>query len=276
MKKRFEKALCLISALLIMSLILWYFNNRTIRIETQTIYSDKVVSDVRIAVISDLHGAEFGRDNAVLRGKIEKLSPDMILVLGDMYSRGHEDDAEKIIELLEDMSKTAEVFVITGEHDNGEEYRRMLTESDKIHYLRYSNFETEVNGNRVCVYGIDNVYISDTFDLNREFSPPDGDKLNLLMAHIPSLKYDSFGADVVFSGDTHGGVVRLPYIGPLFYDGYFFPKLTLKEVILDKGLFDTGSSQLYVTSGLGNYPIEARLFNRPEICLITIEKESSK
>lgn len=275
MQKKSKKALCLILCALILIVSLWYFNNRTIRIENQTICSAKVDGDVRIAVISDLHGAEFGRDNAVLRDKIEKLSPDMILVLGDMYSRGHEDEAEKVIKLLEELAKTAEVFVITGEHDNGEEYRRMLADSDKIHYLRYSNFETEVNGNKVCVYGIDNVYLSDTFDLNREFPPPDGDKLNILMAHIPSLKYDSFGADVIFSGDTHGGIVRLPFIGPLLYDGYFFPKLTLKEIILDKGLFDTGRSQLFVTSGLGNYPLEARLFNRPEICLITIKKESS-
>ncbi|MBP9988496.1 MAG: metallophosphoesterase, partial [Ruminococcus sp.] len=97
---------------------------------------------------------------------------------------------------------------------------------------------------------------------------------NILLAHIPHYQsFKSFNSDLIFCGDTHGGMIRLPKIGAVYYDGMFFPKQYTNELITDKGLFEFENTKLFVTSGLGGYPVLFRLNNRPEICSITLKGE---
>ncbi|MGN1480314.1 MAG: metallophosphoesterase, partial [Porcipelethomonas sp.] len=98
---------------------------------------------------------------------------------------------------------------------------------------------------------------------------------NILLAHIPMYKeYENFGADLTLCGDTHGGVIQVPFIGPAYYNGKILPELSEnKEHVYDKGLFRYSGGYLFITSGIGNYPVPARFNNRPEICEITISPE---
>lgn len=82
--------------------------------------------------------------------------------------------------------------------------------------------------------------------------------------------YENWGADLILSGDTHGGMVRLPFLGPLQYNGIWFPKLTSSQPVYDKGLYEMDGHALYVSSGLGNYPFPIRLFNRPQVSVLTL------
>ena len=87
--------------------------------------------------------------------------------------------------------------------------------------------------------------------------------------------YEHFGADLTLCGDTHGEVVRLPLIGPLYVNGWIFPKITSPDnPLYDKGLFPYENGNMYITSGIGNYPFPARFCNRPEIVSITILPET--
>ena len=67
----------------------WWSN-----ITLQTAYFDPAFSDLpagfdgcRIAVLSDLHGAEFGEDNAALFDAVAAERPDYIFYLGDLEDR---------------------------------------------------------------------------------------------------------------------------------------------------------------------------------------------
>lgn len=268
-----KKAAVLFLAFLILTGI-WAFNNFSLKFTAQTVNTDKLTGELRVSLISDLHGYSFGKNNSKITKGIKKESPDLIFVLGDMYSGRKNDDIPKSLQLITELSKIAPVCVVTGEHDADDEYKNKLMNIENVHLMNYRNKTFAVRGNKINVYGIDNVYFSPTFDLANEFELLDKNSFNLLLSHIPSIaSYGEFGFDCVFCGDTHGGMIRLPYLGGFYYNGYLLPKLTYSGTITDKGLYKFEKTDLFVTSGLGSYPLPARFNNRPEIYTITFKGE---
>lgn len=53
-------------------LIIWYFNTFTIKTNYEIIESEKIVDEITIIQISDLHGSSFGRNNKELIKKNRK------------------------------------------------------------------------------------------------------------------------------------------------------------------------------------------------------------
>ncbi|HCT16609.1 MAG TPA: hypothetical protein DIW36_04280 [Ruminococcaceae bacterium] len=264
----------LVSLLLIIALIasLWYFNNYSLKLTEQTIYSDKVENDVKIALISDLHGDKFGKNNRKITELVRAQSPDLIFVLGDMYTQNHTEQIDIAVSLITELSQIADTYVITGDHDTDQVYKDKISVLANVHLMNYKSADLKINGTNITVYGIDNVYYSPTFDLHNEFDEPDRNRLNILLAHIPETEhFEDFGVDLIFSGDTHGGMVSLPLLGPIYYNGFVLPKLTYSGRMTDKGLYSFEDKQIFVTSGLGNYPVPLRFLNRPEVCLITLK-----
>ena len=91
----------------------------------------------------------------------------------------------------------------------------------------------------------------------------------MLLAHRNdhfASRYSLLGADLVLSGHGHGGIIRLPFTdGLLSTDRTFFPSYTA-------GLYEENGSCLFVTRGLGNSGPTFRLFNRPEVAVLTLHK----
>ena len=101
-------------------------------------------------------------------------------------------------------------------------------EKNGIDVLDQESKTIKIKDSEVTFYGISNAYFSPTFDLNNEFDI-DRKKFNVLLAHIPMYSdYEKFGADLTLCGDTHGGVIQVPFLGPAYYNGKILPEL-LKE-----------------------------------------------
>ncbi len=263
------------SAVLAFTLIfVWYFGNFTLKTTVEDLTCDKAGEKIKIVLLSDLHSYSFGKDNSKLFKEIEEMEPDLIFTLGDLYSRNQTDKIPDTMNFLNRLSEIAEVYTVTGDHDDDDCYKEELRKNKNIKFLDYAYDDIEIKGNSIRIYGIDNVYFSSTFDLHNEFADLDKTKINILLSHIPSIEhYGDFGFDFIFCGDTHGGAVRLPWLGGLYFNGYILPKITYNGKITDKGLYNYENISLFVTSGLGNYPIPLRFNNRPEICLIKIKGE---
>lgn len=93
---------------------------------------------------------------------------------------------------------------------------------------------------------------------------PDRREFNILLSHNPSYfsAYSQWGADLVLAGHTHGGIVRVPFKGGLISpEGELFPQY-------DAGRFTLNGTTMIINRGLGNYTINLRIFNRPELTLI--------
>ena len=133
----------------------------------------------------------------------------------------------------------------------------------------------ERNGDTVVLAGIDdpNGYADQKTpeQLAAEVYAQWGDPFWVLLAHRNdrfASQYSLLGADLVVSGHAHGGIIRLPFTdGLISHDFQLFPSYTA-------GLYRENGSDLFVTRGLGNSGPSFRLFNRPEVAILTLHKES--
>ena len=131
----------------------------------------------------------------------------------------------------------------------------------------------ERNGDRIVLCGIEDP------NGNRDQKSPEamaaevreiyGDAFWLLLAHrndrFPT-EYAALGADLTLSGHAHGGLIRLPFTdGLIGSNRTWFPSWTA-------GLYEKDGSALFVTRGLGNSGRTFRLFNRPEIAVLTLRR----
>lgn len=270
-KIKLIKRICIITIPIL--LIVWIFNNFTLKIVETDLTSDKTNDEIKIALISDVH-LSFYTDVDKIIEAIKQAEPDLIFVLGDMYSRGQTQKIDDVCQIMQDLAQICDVYTVVGDHDHDDEYKDALRKLKNVFLLDYEFRDIEVKGNKLRVYGINNSYFGNNFDLSREFETPPEDRLNILLSHIPSMQhYGDFGFDYIFCGDTHGGMIRLPFLGGVYYNGYILPKITYNGEITDKGLYEYENTSLYVTSGVGHYPLPLRFGCRPEICLIKIKGE---
>ncbi|MEG0833321.1 MAG: metallophosphoesterase [Oscillospiraceae bacterium] len=262
--------LVIVLSVLLVGAAFWIFETFTLTVTRVNVKSAKVKNSVTVVQITDLHGSSFGKENARLIKLIEQQKPDLIAATGDMFSFDDREGMNVAAELLIALAKNNTVFYVNGEHDNSAEFSAMLMQGG-VRVLEYDTEDVTVGETKLRIYGIDNVYYTRTFDLLNAFDDPVADAYNILLAHIPYFDaFMSFGTDLSLCGDTHGGQVRLPLIGAVRCDGVWFPSLR-NEPFYDKGLFQKDDKLMFISSGLGNYPLAIRLMNRPEIAVITIE-----
>ena len=92
----------------------------------------------------------------------------------------------------------------------------------------------------------------------------------MLLAHRNNYfekQYSSLGADLVISGHGHGGLIRLPFTdGLISVERTLFPSYT-------SGFYQFNGRDVFVSRGLGNSGPSFRLFNRPQLVTLTLEKE---
>ena len=255
------------------ALVWWGVGTFTFTVHRVAVSDDKIKSPVTIVQISDLHGASFGKDNEALIRAIRAENPDLICVTGDMYTAGSERGRNTAFHLLTQLAQEYPVYSVNGEHDANDAYMEQLRENG-VHVLDYETDRLVIGETVLRVYGISNQYYSSTFDLANEFEL-DPEAFDLLLAHIPNFtKFARFGMDLTLCGDTHGGQVRLPGLGGLYNDGYWFPEINpaaAEEAAYVKGLYEKGDARMFISSGLGNYPIPLRFLNRPEIAVLTLQ-----
>lgn len=262
-----------INIVLVLALIVfvWWFNTYTLKTETVEISDSRIRNEITIVQISDLHGYEFGRDNQSLIDGIKEQKPDLIFATGDMFSNGSEDGQEIALKLLSALTDVAPVYYVNGEHDNLDEFDLSL-EKAGVNVLDYEDEVVNIGETRLHLYGINNVYYTDSFDLANEYTL-DESEYNILLAHIPNFsKFASFGMDLSLCGDTHGGQVRLPFVGAVYSSKGWFPE---KNGEYMDGLYELDGKKLFISSGLGSNPIPLRFWNRPEISVIKLVPEQN-
>lgn len=96
----------------------------------------------------------------------------------------------------------------------------------------------------------------------------DGRDLNLVLSHTPDNIYRlaEQGASLVFAGHTHGGQIRLPWLGAAVVPSRF-------GRLFDQGHFKVEGADLFVSAGVGADAPSVRLYCQPEILVIDIDRE---
>lgn len=251
-----------------------YFETNFPKINFINIKSNKITSgeSVRILQISDVHNKKFpGKNRSVLK-KIEKIKPDVIVITGDLID-GKTENFEYIYSFVEQLVKiNKNIYFVSGNHEwRNKNMKRFIDGIGERNLIVLNNknttFVKEKNNINIC--GIDDPY-SEHEEIDKAFKNIDKDNFTVLLSHSPDIiiKGKNVPADLILCGHTHGGQVRLPFIGAIVAPGQeLFPKY-------DKGAFRVFEDTIvYIDSGLGTSVWPIRFFNRSQMSLITVEAE---
>lgn len=276
-KRRSLRTLCVLAILALLAALFVRWDNTALQVTCfEPVFSGlpEGFDGCRAVVLSDLHGGEFGPGNEDLFAAVAEAAPDYIFYLGDLedlYRGPREGYAE---EAAGGLSAIAPLYYVTGNHEWAIGHVPELKERLEAHGARVLSNEfvtLERNGDTVVLAGIDdpNGYADQKTpeQVAAEVYAAHGDPFWMLLAHRNNQfaeRYSLLGADLVLSGHGHGGIIRLPFTdGLLSTDRTLFPSYTA-------GLYEENGSALFVTRGLGNSGPTFRLFNRPEVAVVTL------
>ena len=230
----------------------------------------------RIVVLSDLHGGSFGDGNADLFAAVAAEQPEYIFYLGDLQDKYRGPAAGYPAAVADGLSAIAPTYYVTGNHEwaigDVPELKKTLS-AHGVTVLSNQFLTLERNGDAIVLAGIDdpNGYADQKTpeELAAELYAAWGDPFWILLAHRNSRfasQYSLLGADLVCSGHGHGGIIRLPGTdGLLSTERTLFPSYTA-------GLYEENGSVLFATRGLGNSGPSFRVFNRPEVAVVTLHR----
>jgi predicted MPP superfamily phosphohydrolase len=235
----------------------------------------------RVVQLSDIHLEEYTEaaflDYVVWR--INQLRPDVIFLTGDYVSNGPWSwnfslkmawECARILDKLH----CRERYAVLGNHDVivGPALVMEALRSHGMTVLDNAHTAVERDGGRIWLAGVDDPVAGDP---NPEKAIPvsiRGQILEpvVLLCHAPDYADELLGTSagqavsLMLSGHTHGGQVRMPFVGPIT-----LPPGGKKYV---EGLFHLEQMQLYVNRGIGTVGLPFRFDCPPEITVLTFRQ----
>ena len=108
---------CMGVAIILCLIISVWDCNRFITVEYE-IESDKVTKPCKFVLLSDLHNKSYGKDHERLIDKIDSISPDMVLVAGDMLTAERGQDSDVALSLMRQLSSRYKIYYGMGNHEH--------------------------------------------------------------------------------------------------------------------------------------------------------------
>jgi predicted MPP superfamily phosphohydrolase len=248
---------------------------------------------VRVLQIGDIHLAPWQKNKMRFLRSLGQAQIDLVVNTGD--NLGHKAAIKPVLDALSPLLAKPGVFV----HGSNDYYapvarnplnyifhsskkpnsERLATEEltagfENAGWINLNNRSAQlhVNENPIRFIGIDDYHIG-LADFE-SLSP--SNQFTIALTHAPYLeaieKLTALGSSLIFAGHTHGGQVRLPFVGALTTNSDLPTKFARGTSGWE---FQGKQSILSVVAGLGNSIFApVRFFCRPEVRLITLEPTS--
>jgi predicted MPP superfamily phosphohydrolase len=241
-------------------------------------HSSKVEHPLRILHISDIQSGGIGRYEEGAFRRMKDLRPDIIIFTGDLLQplkpRTFESEVPKIAALFRGLQPPLGIYGVHGDSD-GLVRRLPVSALGGLRMIRNQEVSIPWGGTRISLFGLTRRASHDPEEaasLIRKWldrvGPTD---LTLLLGHSPDFAAAArnFAIDLCLAGHTHGGQIRLPWIGPLVTSTRYIPRSwTL-------GYREIGKTRLNVSGGIGCEHARGlpciRVYCPPEMTLIVVE-----
>lgn len=229
------------------------------------------LNDLKIAHLSDLHMKKKESVHEKIIAELTKTNPDIIVITG--YFVEKPENIELCIEFVKRLKAKYGVWAVMGnwEHWMGDPKRFIkCLKKTGINLLINENRKIKIGDTFLYIAGVDDPFSrKDNLPLALEGIPLNSEKIfTILLAHSPDIFELAKQHNILLTlvGHTHGGQVRLPFIGPLY-------SLTPNMGKYSMGLFKENNSQMYVNPGIGVSKIPFRFFCPPELTIIKLQKQ---
>ncbi|MBW2689260.1 MAG: metallophosphoesterase [Deltaproteobacteria bacterium] len=244
---------------------LW-FEPQALQLERLPLLTSLPGGKVRLLQISDLHLSSFNNYFEKVARKVVSLQPDLIVLTGDYLEE--ERNIRGVLSFLKKLKAKHGIYAVQG---NWEYWSRLEGENLRRHFagagvklLINERADLEINGRAISIFGLD--YPSSIDHLHRLQKEVDPQRFNLLLSHVPAFAHEQLNEHVnlILSGHTHGGQVRLPFLPP-----FYLPRYSGRFV---SGFYQVSQHRipLYVSRGIGTSVLPLRFLCRPEIGLFEL------
>lgn len=215
-------------------------------------------SGFRIAHLTDLHVRRFGRREAEIAETVSRAQPHLIVCTGD-YIR-HPDAMPECGKLLQRLKAPHGVFASLGNWEHECFLPVLQTKRDfeswGVRLLVNESQTIEVGGASIAIVGLDDPTDGHP-NMQRALRGLSPDTVKIMLCHSPSIANSAWEhrIDLILSGHTHGGQIRLPGIYP-----FWLPRGSAQFI---NGRYDVNGTILYVSRGLGRTGLPRIRFRCP-------------
>ncbi len=271
------KIILIVLAFIIVGLLLWarYVSTKGLEVREYAIESEKIpaaLNGFKIVHISDLH---YGRtvNNDKLKELVEKvnaLKPDIVVFTGDLIDKDitlNETKINEIEKYLNDIDASIGKYAVKGNHDYAHQvFETMLSnsgfkilnnESELVYYKSSVPFVISGFPSSIKDYpDYENIFTN--LNLAEEEM---ANYYKILLVHEPDqvLKLSKNEYDLVLSGHSHNGQVRLPLIGAVIK--------TIGAKKYYESYYKINDTKLYISGGIGCSVLNLRFLDKPSFNL---------
>lgn len=223
------------------------------------------LAQLRIAHVSDLHFHRWSRAAGEAQDLLCNADVDFLAMTGDFgdFRRRWSRAADLSRRFFEPLAKRLPIYAVLGNHDDP---RMADALGDIITFLNNRSVTATFHRTTIELAGLDqNVPGAENLQAalgHKRLAP-----CSILLAHYPSTlrRLPPGRVDLVLSGHTHGGQIRLPWLGCLWPNDRI-PRAWAR------GLHHTDRGALHVSAGIGaSLPVRIRLNCPPELSILTLE-----
>lgn len=290
--------------LILAAVCITIYQNTTIVVSNYLVESEKITSDFdgyQILQLTDLHSTTQSMVEKTV-AIVNEQKPDLIVITGDLidstvynkelqaYNAGEtgEIPGTRMLQMLEQIKEVAPIYFIYGNHemmlldDPQNNSFKVALEEMGVQILNINNATITKGNTSINLLGIQDpatlykdttyAYVDSTESrvkmmLNEVTDGVDTHNFTILLSHRPEYfeVYQEYDIDLALTGHAHGGQFRIPFIGGIYApnQGYF--------PTYDKGVYESDNFKMIVGVGIGNSKIPVRIFNTPEIVVVTLK-----
>jgi predicted MPP superfamily phosphohydrolase len=246
----------------------------TFQVEEVKIFLKKLPKELdgfRLVQLSDIHHSPFTSSEFIAQivKTANELKPDMFVLTGDYVSHETEYIAP-VAEILGNLESEFGTYACLGNHDHWTDAELVKTEfrRNAIKMLVNEGFRFRTRGESFWLCGVDD-FGEGLSNIRQALRGSTFAEMKLLLAHNPAIMRRAayWDIDLVLSGHTHGGQVKLREPR----ERVLFPNRRRR---FSSGLHHRRETQIYITRGIGTVVIPMRYQCPPEISVLELRATS--
>lgn len=234
----------------------------------------KELNGYKIVQLSDLHLETLQISINKIAAMANSLNPDLLVITGDIASS--RSDLLKVKQALAPLKAKDGKFAVFGNNDYDHFSHTQFTEY--VGFIRSMGYDVLLNaaakvtvkGKSFWIVGVDDPATAHD-DVPKAFAQVRNDGLpRIVLAHSTDCIDGLYGRDVdlLLTGHTHGGQIKLPFIGPPIRN-----TLLAQEGIY-AGFHVVNGINVYISRGIGTSVVPLRIGVRPEVTGFTLVNKS--